>query len=131
AFSFAGDLIAFEIDRADVVGLERAFADAGRRAEDSLLADAVRMISFVARTELPLPDPPADVAELFLDPPLADAIDVVAVAGSVAVRVRFDSSRAVRHRSPSDFKRDVCAIEDRGVVSIDRHALLRIKGHAR
>src|SRR5437870_5534819 len=77
ALAGAADLLAFEVNRADVVGLESAFGDSGGRAEDAIFAEAIGVIAFVASAEALLPDAAADVAHLLLYFPFADAIGAV------------------------------------------------------
>ena len=72
-FSLPGDLLALQIDRADVIGLEVSLADAGRRAEHAIGTDAIGMISLIPGAETLQPDAATDVAHLFFDLEFADA----------------------------------------------------------
>src|SRR5207245_6128111 len=80
ALACAADLLAFQIDGADVVGLESTLGNSRGRAEDAIFADAIGVVAFVAGAETLHPDTAADVAHLLLDLPLADAIRAVAVS---------------------------------------------------
>jgi hypothetical protein len=77
ALALAGDLLALAVDDAEVVGLEVALADAGRRAEEAVGADAVGVVALVAGAEALEPDAAADVAHLFLEFEFADAGEAV------------------------------------------------------
>ncbi len=74
ARALAGNLLAFDIDDAEVVGLELTFADAGGRAENPIFGKTIGMISFVAGAEALQPDSAADVAHQFLELPFADSV---------------------------------------------------------
>src|SRR6059036_909998 len=73
AFAMAGDLIALQINHADVIGLQIAFGDSSRRAKNAIFADTERVVAFVAGAEALEPDAPADVAHLLFELPFGDA----------------------------------------------------------
>src|SRR5262249_40177864 len=68
--ALAGDLLAFEVDDAQVVGLHEALRDASRRAEDAILAQPETDVAVVGRCESLVVDPPADLAHLLSQLPL-------------------------------------------------------------
>ena len=63
----AGDLVAVEIDHADVVGRHEALRDEGRRAEHEIVADADRDIATVTIDIAFIPDALADVADTLFE----------------------------------------------------------------
>ena len=67
----ARDLLAVHVDDAEVVRLHVPLRDPGRRAEDPVLAQAVRDVAVVRRGEPLGVDPPADLAHLLAELPLA------------------------------------------------------------
>src|SRR4029079_2390036 len=73
ALALAADLLALHVGDAQIFGRKVALADAGRRAEDAVLADAIGMVSFVAGAEPFLPDAAADVAPLFIELDISQA----------------------------------------------------------
>ena len=94
ALAGAADLLAFQIDGADVVGLESALGNSRGRAEDAIFADAIGMVAFVAGAKSFLPDAAADVAHLLLEFPFADGVVAVAVPAV------FTCGCSVCHGSP-------------------------------
>ena len=70
-FPLAGNLLAFHVHHAEVVGLHEAFRHAGRRAEDAVLAETVTDVAVVGRGETLRVDAPANLAHLLPQRPLA------------------------------------------------------------
>ena len=87
----AGDLLAVHVDDAQVVGLHEALRDAGRRAEDAVLAQPIADVAVVGGGEPLGVDPPADLAHLLAQLPLAH---------HVAVRCHRPMSSAVGRSLP-------------------------------
>src|SRR6266700_7478567 len=56
ALAGAADLLAFQIDGADVVWFASTLGNAGRGAEDAIFADAIGVVALVAGAEAFLPD---------------------------------------------------------------------------
>jgi len=65
--ALAGELLAFVIDEADIVGLEEALAHHRLRTQDLLIVQAERDVSIVGGGEALGVDAPADLAHLFLE----------------------------------------------------------------
>src|SRR5206468_2759151 len=74
ALALAFKLFAFEVDDTDIIGLEVALADAGRRTQHAVVAHTEGMIAFVASAKALEPDAPADVAHLIFEFPFADFV---------------------------------------------------------
>lgn len=65
--AFSGELVAIQVDHADVIGRHEPLADVRRGAENFVLADAVRDVPVVGSGEALIVDPATDLADLFLD----------------------------------------------------------------
>ena len=63
----AGKLVAIHVDGANIVGLEKAFADHRGRAENFLLADAIGDVAVVGGRKTFGVNPPADFADFLFD----------------------------------------------------------------
>lgn len=59
----ASELVAVEIDKAQIIGFEKALAMQRRRAEHTLPVQTHRNVSFVGRAELPLIHAAADFTD--------------------------------------------------------------------
>ncbi len=118
----ADQLVALEIDHANVFGPQVGLADQGRSAKDFVRADAIGDIAAVAVHVLPMPELPADGDDLVLD--LLRFVRVVQVANrrvdglhllagiaigadhlwrrrAIGRRGRFAARRAPRNLEPS------------------------------
>ncbi len=105
ALTLAGDLLAFEVDGAEVVGRHEALADHRRAAEDFVLAHAIRDIAIVGRGEALRVDAPPDFADLLFDLAVVDS--GVPLAGHLSVPSFYSPARR-RTKSFTAFQIQVC-----------------------
>ena len=63
----AGQLVPVEVDHTDVIRSHEPLADVCRRADDFVLADAIRDVPVIRSCEALVVDTSADLADLFFD----------------------------------------------------------------